>query len=501
MRNVALMAMAVGGNTTLDGLTDEQLSVTPNFRNPMRPSLAATADAQAKVARVLESLDWSDVASCRDAVIEAVCMVMAEYGAAAAQASADMYDSARSACVGAPMGAVAEAGLSTEATAVAVRAFVNEINDGNRGAFDRKVLERVDWETKRAAANSMRSNGSRDPLRPRFARVPSGGETCRFCIMLASRGPVYKSKDKAGASEHFHPGCDCRIVPFWDAVQVGGSRVASPTTVEGYDPDALYDEYVGFMGDPRFRKSVARSAAKSKGSMSGGKEARPTVHLSTWDRAYKEGRVSFGSIGEVTRYIEGAEDYEDLFERIAFFEREFPEYGIDLGSKSAGIIAAAARDTRSRLLGKEQMAAIAEHKGPAAANGVLVPDAALEDHDSDEPYFERKGRERFSIPEAKLTRYALCMESERGRDKAVAFERALGFTDDDAAEIMRQVYRWVGEHDPEFRESGKHGDSYTTDMVMVGRNGKTARVVVGWMKDQGKDKMRLTTIYVAKRKG
>ena len=132
---------------------------------------------------------------------------------------------------------------------------------------------------------------------------------------------------------------------------------------------------------------------------------------------------------------------------------------------------------------------------------MLVPDAALEDHDSDEPYFERKGRERFSIPEAKLTRYALCMESERGRDKAVAFERALGFTDDDAAEIMRQVYRWVGEHDPEFRESGKHGDSYTTDMVMVGRNGKTARVVVGWMKDQGKDKMRLTTIYVAKRKG
>lgn len=330
---------------------------------------AISADAQAKVARVLESLDWSDIASCRDAAIEAVCMAMAEYGAAAAQASADMYDSARSACVGAPMGAVAEAGLSTEATAAAVRAFVNEINDGNREAFDRKVLERVDWETKRAAANSMRSNGSRDPLRPRFARVPSGGETCRFCIMLASRGPVYTSKDRAGASEHFHPGCDCRIVPFWDAVQTGGSRAFSPTAVEGYDPDALYDEYVGFMGDTGFRKGVARSAARSKGGMSGGKEARPTVHLSTWDRAYKEGRVSFGSIGEVTRYIEGAEDYEDLFERIAFFEREFPEYGIDLGSNTARKIGDAARRARSRLLGKEQMAAIAEHKGPASANG------------------------------------------------------------------------------------------------------------------------------------
>lgn len=54
MRNVALMAMAVGGNTTLDGLTDEQLSVTPNFRNPMRPSLAATADAMVKIAGVMD---------------------------------------------------------------------------------------------------------------------------------------------------------------------------------------------------------------------------------------------------------------------------------------------------------------------------------------------------------------------------------------------------------------------------------------------------------------
>ena len=54
MRNVALMAVAVGNNTTLDGLTDEQLSVVPNFKNPMRPSLAATADAMVKVASVMD---------------------------------------------------------------------------------------------------------------------------------------------------------------------------------------------------------------------------------------------------------------------------------------------------------------------------------------------------------------------------------------------------------------------------------------------------------------
>lgn len=50
MRNVALMAMAIAGNTTVEGLTDEQKSVIPHFRNPMRPSLASTADAMTKIA-------------------------------------------------------------------------------------------------------------------------------------------------------------------------------------------------------------------------------------------------------------------------------------------------------------------------------------------------------------------------------------------------------------------------------------------------------------------
>lgn len=62
MRNVALMAMAVDGNTGLDGLTPEQLSVEPNFRNAMRPSIAASADAMTKMISVLPWLADSDVA-------------------------------------------------------------------------------------------------------------------------------------------------------------------------------------------------------------------------------------------------------------------------------------------------------------------------------------------------------------------------------------------------------------------------------------------------------
>lgn len=65
-----------------------------------------------------------------------------------------------------------------------------------------------------------------------FARVLSGTENCPFCVMLASRGPVYSSASKAGARgakgvvslwrpgdgfvNSFHDHCDCMVVPVYD---------------------------------------------------------------------------------------------------------------------------------------------------------------------------------------------------------------------------------------------------------------------------------------------
>lgn len=54
MRNVALMAMAMGNGlgTSIDKLTDAQLSVSADFRDPSMPNIAATADAWTKMASV-----------------------------------------------------------------------------------------------------------------------------------------------------------------------------------------------------------------------------------------------------------------------------------------------------------------------------------------------------------------------------------------------------------------------------------------------------------------
>lgn len=62
----------------------------------------------------------------------------------------------------------------------------------------------------------------------RFARVPTGLETCTFCLMLASRGAVYHTRKSAGEWKHFHRGCDCKVVPSFeddpDAELVEGVR-------------------------------------------------------------------------------------------------------------------------------------------------------------------------------------------------------------------------------------------------------------------------------------
>ena len=69
-----------------------------------------------------------------------------------------------------------------------------------------------------------------------WARVATGDETCAWCMMLVSRGPVYYSADSAGSMlvsqewlnevsegadavlpmNEWHTGCDCTVMPVYD---------------------------------------------------------------------------------------------------------------------------------------------------------------------------------------------------------------------------------------------------------------------------------------------
>lgn len=227
--------MATIPRAALDYLTSEINSIS--------------ADAKARVLRVLRSISWTpeNVAECRELVLQALAQVMPTYTGLAAQASADFYDAARELSVGSSLGASAYSGYDPRKTDGAVRGFVQKIVDGKPvETFDNLVLSRVDYELRRAANYCITANGRRDQLKPKYARVPTGAETCDFCLMLASRGFVYHSVSSA-AVDHTHDRCDCRVVPGF-----------SGDEVEGYDTQEIYDRWQAAM-DAKARERAERN--------------------------------------------------------------------------------------------------------------------------------------------------------------------------------------------------------------------------------------------------
>lgn len=60
-----------------------------------------------------------------------------------------------------------------------------------------------------------------------WARVLTGRSSCGFCVMLASRGPVYSSVHHAGKGQgrdKFHNNCDCVVVPVYKSTDWAGKR-------------------------------------------------------------------------------------------------------------------------------------------------------------------------------------------------------------------------------------------------------------------------------------
>lgn len=106
--------------------------------------------------------------------------------------------------------------------------------DGDIDQVLSSIMGIIDKDVKLYARDTITQNGIRDKSRVRFARIPTGSETCAWCIALASQGFVYRTPESAGEFDLYHPYCDCQVVPSF----------STEPEVEGYDPDALYDKYI-----------------------------------------------------------------------------------------------------------------------------------------------------------------------------------------------------------------------------------------------------------------
>lgn len=160
----------------------------------------------------------------RKELIDYAYALATKYGEGAAAAAAEMYDAIAMASKANVPPAVPAPTATYDEVAKAVNGTLKQSPDIVPGAVSRLV--------KTAGVDTTMQNALRDGAY--WAWVPRG-ETCSFCIMLASNGWQRASKKalKNGHAEHIHANCDCTYVV----------RFGDNLSVEGYDPQQYLDMY------------------------------------------------------------------------------------------------------------------------------------------------------------------------------------------------------------------------------------------------------------------
>lgn len=98
------------------------------------------------------------------------------------------------------------------------------------------------------------------------------------------------------------------------------------------------------------------------------------------------------------------------------------------------------------------------------------------------------------IPKEKFTQYAL--NPDKDPNKAKAFQLALGYTLENADELIKQIYDKLPEYEAKEKPDNGWGKRYEVKMDLTGPNGKTAKVLTAWIEDKDTGEMRLTSAYV-----
>lgn len=193
------------------------------------------------------------------------------YGEVSATAAADFYETAResSGARGAFTAVMSEydaARLSSRS----VRWATDPLYSGDVEAALGRMTAVADEAALQQGRDTIMLNSVQDRANPRFARIPTG-KTCAWCFMLASRGPVYKSADTAGAAKKYHSDCDCQPVPSWNR------GVDLP---ENYDYEAMYGTYLRARGGPGTDWFDTKAITARLRRLDGGAHVRDGVVLS-----------------------------------------------------------------------------------------------------------------------------------------------------------------------------------------------------------------------------
>ena len=106
---------------------------------------------------------------------------------------------------------------------------------------------------------------------------------------------------------------------------------------------------------------------------------------------------------------------------------------------------------------------------------------------------------RIEIDPRKLTEYALNPDNPVGANKAVIFQRVLGYNRDNYQLLLEQIQSQAMEAEAIQKDEDQHGQRYQIDLEVVGTENQRAIIQIGWIVQHETNFARLVTLYVKKR--
>ena len=257
-----------------------------------------------------------------DALIAYAYALVTKYGEGSAELACQMYDA---------LAAAAKAGVpAAEPAQPASYGEVARMVQATK-ASQPQMQQGVSRLVKRAGADTTLKNALRDGAE--WAWIPQG-DTCAFCLTLASRGwqKASQAAIKGGHAEHIHANCDCEY-----AIRFDGR-----STVAGYDPEKYLRQYRAADGDINKLRRVNYAANKERinAQKRAAYAARKAAFTSTQNRAILGSIDSDGSVKKIELTVLGNLDPSPLIstfghlqttevvvtdERIAHIKERHPE--------------------------------------------------------------------------------------------------------------------------------------------------------------------------------
>ena len=257
-----------------------------------------------------------------DALIAYAHALVTKYGEGSAELACQMYDA---------LAAAAKAGVpAAEPAQTAAYSEVARMVQATKQSLP-QMQQGVSRLVKRAGADTTLKNALRDGAE--WAWVPQG-DTCAFCLTLASRGwqKASQAAIKGGHAEHIHANCDCEY-----AIRFDGR-----STVAGYDPEKYLRQYRAAGSDVNALRRVNYAANRERinAQKRAAYAARKAAFTSTQNRAILGSIDSDGSVKKIELTVLGNLDPSPLIstfghlqttevvvtdERIAHIKERHPE--------------------------------------------------------------------------------------------------------------------------------------------------------------------------------